>query len=216
MKAADSVRAARQYYDGGGAKNAAAVNTILTTSAKEASLGRTLDIGCGNGAVLNALLLYTKEIFGIDNSEDAIELARERVPQARLTRADVQEELPFPDGFFDSVFMLDVIEHLRAPALALEETCRVLRTGGLLVVTTPNANSPVRYLRGKRWFGAADPGHLMLFTGFTLSHLLQASAFHVDRLSIEPFTNSWVDQIFRPLRIGGTLFAIATKAPPRR
>ncbi len=204
-------RAAREYYDRGGAKNTSAVATILDAVSSRGTFGRTLDIGCGDGSVLEALRARTSESAGVDSSAAAVELTRARTPEADVVAADVQESLPFADASFDSVLMLDVIEHLTNPIAAIAEIRRVLRPGGLLAVTTPNANSPIRYLRGRKWFGTADPGHVTLYTSFTLCHLLERAGFTIAMNRIEPFTETRADGLLRALRIGGTLLVGARK-----
>ncbi len=205
-------RAARDYYDRGGAKNNSAIATILGAISSSGTLGRTLDIGCGDGSVLEALRARTSEFVGVDRSPAAVELTRARVPGAAVVEADVQEALPFPDASFDSVLMLDVVEHLNNPIAAIREIRRVLRPRGFLAVTTPNANSPIRHLRGSKWFGVADPGHVTLYTSFTLRHLLERAGFIIAIDRIEPFTGTRADGLLRALRIGGTLLVGARKA----
>jgi 2-polyprenyl-3-methyl-5-hydroxy-6-metoxy-1,4-benzoquinol methylase len=199
------------YYEHGGAKSDHAIATILQNIGS-ANLGRVLDVGCGNGKLLDALSRRSSELTGIDASAAAIELARKRVPKANLMVADVQHTLPFSDAAFDIVFMLDVLEHLQSPVRAVSEAGRVLRPGGRLAITTPNANSPMRYVRGKNWFGVADPGHVSLYTSFTLSHLLERSRLRILRRLVEPFTGTFADPVLRVLRVGGTLFVVAEKA----
>ncbi len=199
------------YYEHGGAKSDYAIATILL-GIGSSGLGRVLDIGCGNGKVLEALGARSADLTGIDASAGAIDLARQRVPQASIMVADVEGILPFGDAAFDTVLMLDVLEHLRSPAKALIEARRVLRAGGRLAVTTPNANSLMRYVRGRNWFGVADPGHVSLYTSFTLDHLLERAGFRISMRRIEPFTGMLADPILRVLRVGGTLFVVAVKA----
>ena|SRR5947209_4350276 len=208
----DKRQEALRYYEGGGAKGRAPIVTILGVLSRNAKLGRTLDIGCGNGAVLEALSAYTHDIFGVDVSEEALSLTRERLPAATVAQADVQESLPFTDDYFDSVLMLDVIEHLQKPIVALAEIRRVLRAGGLLAITTPNAASPVRYVRGEKWFGVADPGHVSLYTVFTLTHALKRAGFRITMTRIEPFTGTVMDPLLRAFRVGGTLFVASQRA----
>lgn len=199
------------YYEHGGGKRRDAIATILDEVAVRHMIGNTLDIGCGNGTLLEAVAPFAQAATGVDMSDSAIELTRNRVPNATLIKTDVQKGLPLEDASFDSIFMLDIIEHLHSPLCALQEVRRILRAPGVLTVTTPNANSPLRYARGKKWFGVADSGHVMLFTAFTLAHLLRSAGFQVEMMRTELFTGSWIDRVLRPLRVGGTLFAIAIK-----
>jgi len=72
---------------------------------------RVLDVGCGSGENLAALAgLSRYELAGVDTSQEALNLARHRVPQARLTQLDVQREA-LPERF-DLVMSIQVVEHL--------------------------------------------------------------------------------------------------------
>lgn len=83
-----------------------------------------LDVGCGNGFLRS--LGFTNSI-GMDI----------RLSRAVTVRASA-ESLPFRDRIFDLVFAGEVLEHVNAPARALNEWTRVLRIGGRLCLSTPN------------------------------------------------------------------------------
>jgi len=202
----------RRYYEGRGGKDKGPIDRILRTIASSRELGRTLDIGCGNGAVLAALAPYSSEDVGVDISAEALALARSRLPDATLVAADVQSGRPFAAASFDCVLVLDVIEHLHDPVSAVSEVRRVLLNGGILAITTPNANSPMRLLKGKSWFGVADPGHILLYTAFTLCYALRKQGFDIIADHVESFTQTPLDSLFQLLRVGGTLFVLAKKS----
>jgi len=199
------------YYEQGGAKNRSAIETIITALKSVSTIGRALDVGCGNGGVLEALGREGAALFGVDASQAAIELTRVRVPAATLATADVQNKLPFSGAFFDCVLMLDVLEHLECPVAALREIRRVMRPGGVVAITTPNANSPLRWIRGAKWFGVMDPGHVLLYSHFTLVHLLRKCGFEIMLDRIEAFTGTALDPVARRFRIGGTLYVVGKK-----
>ncbi len=96
---------------------------------------RILDVGCGIGAYLRKFKNFSDEVYGVD-------IDPERVAQARLTTATVMvapaEALPFPDGFFEVVFLHEVIEHVDDDRLAVAEAVRVTAPGGHVVVYAPN------------------------------------------------------------------------------
>jgi SAM-dependent methyltransferase len=106
-----------------------------------------VDIGTGRGDLLVvALELGASAVYGIEYSEDAVELARSAVKQhgvedrATVLRADARS-VPLPDGVADLVSFVDVVEHLTPAELhvALCEARRLLKPGGRVVAhTMPN------------------------------------------------------------------------------
>ena len=107
---------------------------------------RILDLGCGRGEATAWAAAEGALVCGADYSDDALRIARQRCTTADgqapllLIRADACA-LPFADGAFDRVMMLDIVEHLYPwqLELALAEVYRVLSRGGTLVVhTAPN------------------------------------------------------------------------------
>lgn len=98
---------------------------------------RVLDLGCGIGFT-TARLTQHYETYGLDSASNHIWLTRRRAPTARLTLGSA-EHLPYPDAHFAAVVMLDVLEHLSHERAVLAEVARVLRPGGWLVLSVPNA-----------------------------------------------------------------------------
>jgi SAM-dependent methyltransferase len=100
---------------------------------------RLLDIGCGAGEGTAYLqrLLGAVEAHGVDILEDGITLARRKGIHGVLLDAD-GAALPFPDGYFEAVFIGDTIEVFRDTDRVLDEAHRVLAPGGLLVCGTAN------------------------------------------------------------------------------
>lgn len=100
---------------------------------------RLLDAGCGTGGFLRFLLDSGAigSAAGVDVGAEAIELAREQVPEAELAVASVTR-LPFADAAFDAAALNDVLQHLPEEDVepGLAELRRVLRAGSPLVVRT--------------------------------------------------------------------------------
>jgi SAM-dependent methyltransferase len=72
-------------------------------------------------------------------------------------------QLPYPDGAFDRVVVIDVHEHLQCVESINREICRVLTPGGLALITTPNGNPRLPVAKLKRWIGMgpAEYGHVV-------------------------------------------------------
>lgn len=92
-----------------------------------------LEVGCGNGKTLAALLRQSSRVTAVDISPHAVALARRHPGTAAISPgvADARH-LPFRKGTFDAVFLIHIIGHLPEPGrrAAVSEVCRVLRPGG--------------------------------------------------------------------------------------
>jgi|Deesub1362A_J573_1020465.scaffolds.fasta_scaffold00927_2 ubiquinone/menaquinone biosynthesis C-methylase UbiE len=86
---------------------------------------RWLDVGCGEGVVFSRLQRSLPgQGMGLDVDPARVAQAREGLPEARLAVGDAHH-LPFPDGAFDLVVMLEILEHVGDPARAVSEAQRV-------------------------------------------------------------------------------------------
>lgn len=101
---------------------------------------RWLDLGCGPGGnfILSKMLMADLTV-GVDVSPIAHAEARKKFPDACLVRADLGQILPFADGQFDVVTIFNVLYHdwIISEAAVVTEIGRVLRPGGLLLITEP-------------------------------------------------------------------------------
>ncbi|RLC40085.1 MAG: hypothetical protein DRH33_01040 [Candidatus Nealsonbacteria bacterium] len=98
---------------------------------------KVLDLGCGNGRFFEILKDKGVDYIGVDFSERLIEIAKKRYPQVKFQVADALN-LPFPNNFFDKVYTIAVLHHIPSKEFRqrfLEEAKRVLKPGGLLILT---------------------------------------------------------------------------------
>jgi SAM-dependent methyltransferase len=148
----------------------------------QAAIGRekrVLDLGCRSGA-LTRHFLEGNEVVGLDVDQAA--LAKAEALGIQPVAANVEDPLPFEDASFDAVVAGELFEHLRFPDAVVAEARRVLRPGGVLVGSVPNAfrlKSRLRFVRGRP--PEDDPTHLHMFSPAAVRELL--SGFEDVRLS---------------------------------
>jgi SAM-dependent methyltransferase len=99
--------------------------------------GDLLEVGCGEGRGIGRLLPHVRSYWAIDKIASAIETLQKRFPAAQLVAGNLPP-LPYPDASFDSLVSFQVIEHIEDDKLFLKEIHRVLRPGGVALITTPN------------------------------------------------------------------------------
>jgi ubiquinone/menaquinone biosynthesis C-methylase UbiE len=104
-----------------------------------------LDAGCGPGNLLPQLASRFGRVYALDASSRMLNIARTHTADFRNITYQVGniEALPFGDESFDLVCSAGVIEYLPNIERALQEIQRVLRPGGLLILSTTNANAPI-------------------------------------------------------------------------
>lgn len=107
---------------------------ILRRLLERINTGRMLDLGCGTGGVLRDWK-GNGESVGIDRSSLALQICARRGFKT-LARGDLTR-LPFRDRSFDTVLMLDVIEHLEDDVGFVRNAARICREGGLVVIAVP-------------------------------------------------------------------------------
>jgi len=144
-----------------------------------------LDVGCGRGIIGGYMLRrYMCKVVGIDIFQDDPESDLKSAVKRGLDvkKVDINvETFPYPDDTFDAVLFLEVIEHLRNYHHALNEINRVLRRGGVLVLSTPNmckTSNILRLISGKGILPLESRDkHLWLFSYDQIKTLLIMHGF---------------------------------------
>lgn len=125
--------------------------------------GDLLEVGCGEGRGIRLVLPRVRSYSAIDKIEEAIATLRKEFPEARLVAGNLPP-LPYPDDSFDSVISFQVIEHINDDVFFLKEIHRVLRPGGIALITTPNRPQSL----------SRNPWHIREYTSEELARLAGA------------------------------------------
>jgi SAM-dependent methyltransferase len=132
-----------------------------------------LDVGCGTGTMLTHLARFG-DARGVDMDLEAVGYCHDRGLR-QVTQSDA-DKLPFEKDTFDLVTALDVVEHIDDDLGALREMRRVIKPGGLLLLTVP----AYRFLWGRQ----DDINlHKRRYVARELRSRLQAAGFEVQRLT---------------------------------
>jgi len=141
-----------------------------------------LDVGCGSGSHTSRAAERVTHSVGIDYDLTALHSAQ-RIAAAQshepgFVQASAEAPLPFCSATFDTVMLLDVIEHLHGRIALLQEIHRILRPGGQLLLSAPNRDTWwKRQLRAAGLDDYADPDHKIEYTLDELLRELAAGGF---------------------------------------
>lgn len=170
------------------------VGQLLAMALQERSGLLLLDVGCGSG--LNARNFERHgRVLGLDLSVAPL---RQDAREGRWRLGGDATRIPFRDGTFDAITALDILEHLDSDFSAVDEMFRVLRPGGVLIVSVPAC--PVL-------FGPHDQilGHQRRYSRAAVEHLLRRT----ERVE-------YMTSIMFPLLLSWRILAKLLGGPPKR
>ncbi len=144
--------------------------------------GPWLDIGCSTGAFLDAASRRGIDIDGIDVSESAVGVARERGLRAFHASAETFT----PTRKYAYITGFDVLEHVPDPAAFLDRLHDWLAPGGRVALTMPDIASVHARLMGRHWYYYAAPYHITYFDRDTASRLMERHGFHPISIASAP------------------------------
>jgi 2-polyprenyl-3-methyl-5-hydroxy-6-metoxy-1,4-benzoquinol methylase len=144
------------------------------------SPGRLLDVGCGNGILLEVAVRRGWTAEGVELSSYAAGLARERT--GLMVHEGTLDKLALEPLSYDAVTLTQVIEHLVDPLDLLRRAAALLRPGGLLLVATPNPECWLARAKGERFNYWLIPAHATLYAPRALRLVLARAGLPVRRM----------------------------------
>jgi len=169
------------------------------------------DFGCARGLFFEDIM-EDNECTGYDISSFAIDFCKEKFKKGSFELFDLNKDQLNKENNFDLIILLDTIEHLDNLSNLKNVIRYNLKNNGFLVITTPNANSFLRFLLGKKnYTGEMDKTHTILFTPYTLDFFLRRCGLQKITLST-PYSFYFNDNLItKTILYGGQIFAIYKK-----
>lgn len=173
---------------------------LLLAEPSHGSWGKYLDKGAGRGSLIAKVKSkLAVEASACDYTDTLMQIPGQKVDIANLSHA----ALPYADASFDVVTATEVIEHLEDFRRVLREIHRVLKPGGVCILSTPNIlnlNSRLRFLWFGFWnlFGPLPVKHSALYS--TGGHINPVSWFYVAHALLDagfPSVSPYIDRVQR-------------------
>jgi ubiquinone/menaquinone biosynthesis C-methylase UbiE len=166
--------------------------TVMERLSKESDLGELIELGCGAGFYTKVLAENASRVIATDLSDEMLAVARTQLrgwQNVTLEKADC-EKPDFPDGKFSSVFMANLIHVIGNPSTVLQESYRILKDGGLLLIINYTGHGVnwfekmkmgIRFLR--KW--GKPPAHSRAnLSPDELCALVERAGFKVDEVQL--------------------------------
>ncbi|PKL92486.1 MAG: hypothetical protein CVV21_01650 [Candidatus Goldiibacteriota bacterium HGW-Goldbacteria-1] len=151
--------------------------------------GKILDIGCGTGFIGEQLIKKGCKVYGVDYSLEAVKKAKQKGIIA--VAGDITKKAVFQGIKFDGIILGEIIEHIIDTDAFLQDLKKKLKSGGYVIITTPNLATLGRRLLllfGKNphieyYYRADSAGHVKYFVRDTLFDLLKYNGFKIEKFT---------------------------------
>ena len=184
---------------------------------KYVKTGTILDIGCGRGLFLDVMRRGGWHTIGTEFNKETASYAIKTYGLKVLSGDIIQHKL-LPESL-DAININQVLEHLKNPDKIIEESFRLLRKGGVLIISVPDLRSPQFAIGKENWFLLDLPFHLFHFTEEGLSELLRKNQFkvkHIKRFSLEISPFGWLQTLLNVSGVRFNLLYDLLKSPELR
>lgn len=191
------------------------LDTISALLEKAPTALRVLDVGCSRG---NFLAAGTRLGFQMEGVEPAANIAAAARAQGLKVHTGLLADVALPAASFDAITLFEVIEHLKEPLPLLRECHRVLKPGGVLVLSTGNTASWTVAAMQERWdyFDIAkDGGHISFYNPRSIALLGTRAGFSTEQIATSRVKFHEKGEVARWRYVAGKLAAELLNLPAR-
>lgn len=156
--------------------------SITRLLGKKPADSRLVDVGCSRGQFVD---FAAQAGFAAEGVEPAKHIAATARESGLNVHTGLLEDQHYPDAVFDVATLFEVVEHLREPLPLLQECRRILKPGGVLVISTGNVASWTVGAMGDRWdyfHIEKDGGHISFFNPKSIAILAAVCGFNIERI----------------------------------
>lgn len=167
----------------------------LATQGKQ--VGKMLDIGCGVGDFLHTTESYGWQCIGVEPSEDAKAIARQRTTANILSSEELEN---LPDASFDVITMWHVLEHVDDLKWQVAQLQRLIKPEGRIVIALPNYKSYDGQYYKEQWAAYDVPRHLSHFNRSTIAKILTTNDLKLvktDKLKWDAYYISYLSEQYK-------------------
>ncbi|MDA1196662.1 MAG: class I SAM-dependent methyltransferase [Nanoarchaeota archaeon] len=169
------------------------VFSLIRTLSSKKKISKALDIGCTDGGFAARLKkAFGFDMYGLDMAEGSIASCKEKGVKGIVH--NLEQPMPIEDDTFDLITLCEVIEHIFDTDFLLSEIKRILKPGGVFIITTPNIASLTNRLTmliGKyptsAEYRASGSGHIRIYTFSALINQMKEHGFLIKQVTSPNF-----------------------------
>lgn len=188
-------------------------------ASRDLPVGKLLDIGCGVGDFLHIAENKGWQCTGVEPSEEAREIARQRIKGDLLYSEDLEQ---LPDQSFDLITMWHVLEHVDDLKWQVAQLQRLIKPNGRIVIAVPNYRSYDGRFYNAYWAAYDVPRHLNHFNKTVVTKIFKTSGLSLvsmDKLVWDAYYISFMSEQYKhhfmPL-VRGVFRGLVSNAKARR
>ncbi len=154
----------------------------VTKKLKGIKYDRLLDVGCGTGYLIDLLKKQKNAVYhGIDISPKMLEMAKMKFDNTVVLTEGSADSLPYTDEQFDVVTCVQSFHHYPEPEKSIQEAYRVLKKGGLYIISDTGCNNIFRFLSSFMFRHFAKGGDYAAYSIKDIQKIMKSAGFKIEK-----------------------------------